>query len=523
MRDISSVARKKTTVLIVLDGWGYREATENNAISHARTPIWNGFLQNHPHTLVETSGMAVGLPDGQMGNSEVGHTTLGAGRVVYQSFTRMTKAIQDGDFFTNPAYCQAIDKAVSVGKAVHIFGLLSPGGVHSHEDHIFAMIKMAVQRGARSVYVHAFLDGRDTPPKSAAASIEAADKQLRVAGVGRVASLCGRYYAMDRDNRWNRVQLAYDLLTQAKAEHRAITALEGLQQAYARGETDEFVKPVVIAAANEEAVRVRDGDSVIFMNFRADRARELTHAFVDSVFDGFQRVLQPKLASFVMSTEYESSLAVPCAFEATNLNNSIGEYVSKLGLTQLRIAETEKYAHVTFFFSGGREECYAGEDRVLIPSPKVATYDLQPEMSAPELTERLVKEINSGKYDLIVCNYANGDMVGHTGIFAAAVKAAEAVDTCLGKVAQAIKESGAQCLITADHGNAEMMLDENNQPHTQHTVGPVPLIYLGPQKLSLAGNGTLADVAPTLLALMKLAQPPEMTGHSLAKCLVKAV
>ena len=510
-------AAKKTTVLIVLDGWGHRDATENNAIYHAHVPVWNGFLKNRPHTLIETSGMAVGLPEGQMGNSEVGHTTLGAGRVVYQSFTRMTKAIQDGDFFTNPAYCQAIDEAVSAGKAVHIFGLLSPGGVHSHEDHIFAMINMAIQRGSRRVYVHAFLDGRDTPPKSAAPSIEKADKQLRDAGVGRVASLCGRYYAMDRDNRWERVQLAYDLLTQAKAGHRAATALEGLQQAYARGETDEFVKPVVIAGAGEEAVCVCDGDSVIFMNFRADRAREITHAFVDKTFDGFSRAVQPKLARFVMSTEYEANLSIPCAFAATNLDNSLGEYVSKLGLTQLRIAETEKYAHVTFFFSGGREALYAGEDRVLIPSPKVATYDLQPEMSAPELTERLVQEIRSGRYDLIVCNYANGDMVGHTGIFAAAVKAAEAVDTCLGKVAQAIEESGAQCLITADHGNAEMMLDENNQPHTQHTVGPVSLIYLGPQKLSLAENGTLADVAPTLLALMKLAQPPEMTGHSLVK------
>ncbi len=510
-------ATKKTTVLIVLDGWGHRVETDNNAISHARTPVWDGFLKTRPHTTIGTSGMAVGLPDGQMGNSEVGHTTLGAGRVVYQNFTRMTKAIRDGDFFSNPAYCQAIDKAVSAKKPVHIFGLLSPGGVHSHEDHIFAMIKLATQRGAKQVYVHAFLDGRDTPPKSAAPSIETADNQLRAAGVGRVATLCGRYYAMDRDNRWDRVQLAYDLLTQAKAEHRAANATEGLREAYMRGETDEFVKPIVIATVGEEPVCVRDGDSVIFMNFRADRARELTHAFVDQDFSGFARNTKPALSSFVMSTEYESSLDLPCAFEASNLNNSLGEYVAALGLTQLRIAETEKYAHVTFFFSGGREECFAGEERVLIPSPQVATYDLQPEMSAPALTAHLVEDIKSGKYDLIVCNYANGDMVGHTGIFAAAVKAAEAIDICLGQVAQAIEASGAQCLVTADHGNVEMMLDENNEPHTQHTVGPVPLIYLGSRKLSLAENGTLADVAPTLLTLMGLSQPPEMTGRSLVK------
>ena len=508
---------KKTTVLVVLDGWGHRREVDNNAIHHAHTPVWDSFLANHPRTLIETSGMAVGLPEGQMGNSEVGHTTLGAGRIVYQNLTRISKAIQDGDFFSNPVYGAAIDKACAAGKALHIFGLLSPGGIHSHEEHIFAMIKLAVQRGAKQVYVHAFLDGRDTPPKSALASIEAADKQLRSAGVGRVASLCGRYYAMDRDNRWDRVLKAYELLTEGRSDYVAATAAEGLQQAYARGETDEFVKPVLIAAGNDKAALVSDGDSVIFMNFRADRAREITHAFVDETFAGFPRRCRPALSSFVMTTEYESDLAIPCAFATDNLNNSIGEYVAGKGLTQLRIAETEKYAHVTFFFSGGREECYAGEDRVLIASPKVATYDLQPEMSAPELTEKLVQAIRSGTYDLIVCNYANGDMVGHTGIFTAAVKAAEAVDLCLGKIAQAVHDTGADCLITADHGNLEMMLDNNDEPHTQHTVGPVNLIYLGGRALSFRENGTLADVAPTLLALMGLGQPPEMTGRSLVK------
>jgi 2,3-bisphosphoglycerate-independent phosphoglycerate mutase len=510
-------AARKTTVLIVLDGWGHRSETENNAIYHAATPVWDGLLAHCPHTLIETSGMAVGLPEGQMGNSEVGHMTLGAGRVVYQQLTRMDKAIADGDFFTNPAYCAAVDRAVQAGKAVHILGLLSPGGVHSHEHHILAMIQLAAQRGARQVYLHAFLDGRDTPPRSALPSIQAAERLLREKGVGRVASLCGRYFAMDRDNRWDRVQQAYDLLTLARAEHSAPTAEQGLEQAYGRGETDEFVKATVITGAGEVPVRIQDGDSVIFMNFRADRAREITHAFVDEDFRGFQRVVRPKLAAFVMSTEYEANLPLPVAFRNEDLSNSLGEYLASLGKTQLRIAETEKYAHVTFFFSGGREALYAGEERILVPSPKVATYDLQPEMSAPEVTEKLVAAIYGGHYDLIVCNYANGDMVGHSGIYSAALKAAEAVDQCLGRVVEAIRRSGSQCLITADHGNVEMMLDENHQPHTQHTVGPVDLVYVGEQSLSLGDGGTLADVAPTLLELMVIPPPAEMTGRSLVR------
>lgn len=508
---------QKTTVLIVLDGWGHRRETENNAIYHAHTPVWDGLLAHCPHTLIETSGLAVGLPEGQMGNSEVGHMTLGAGRVVYQQLTRMDKAIVDGDFFTNPAYCEAVDQAVKAGKAVHILGLLSPGGVHSHESHILAMVKLAAQRGARQVYLHAFLDGRDTPPQSALPSLLAADQLLRQQGLGRVASLCGRYFAMDRDNRWDRVQQAYDLLTQARAEYRATTAQQGLELAYGRDETDEFVKATVIAGAGEVPVRIQDGDSVIFMNFRADRAREITHAFVDEDFSGFNRQVRPKLATFVMSTEYEANLCLPVAFRNEDLTNSLGEYLARLGKTQLRIAETEKYAHVTFFFSGGREALYAGEERILVPSPKVATYDLQPEMSAPQVTDKLVAAIRSGKYDLIVCNYANGDMVGHSGIYSAALKAAAAVDQCLGKVVEAIRSTGSQCLVTADHGNAEMMLDENSQPHTQHTVGPVDLVYVGQQSLSLEDGGTLADVAPTLLELMLIPQPAEMTGRSLVR------
>jgi len=512
---MSADCPRKPLVLIILDGWGYREATDSNAIFHAQTPVWDSFLSGRPNTLIETSGMAVGLPEGQMGNSEVGHMTLGAGRVVYQNFTRMTKAISDGDFFSNSTYCEAVDKAQAAGKAVHILGLLSPGGVHSHEDHINAMVDLAVQRGAEKVFVHAFLDGRDTPPQSARPSLEKTDEKLRNAGVGRIASLCGRYYAMDRDNRWERVELAYDLLTQGRSDYVAADSVTGLQDAYERGENDEFVKPVVLAAEGEAPVMVEDGDSIIFMNFRADRAREISHAFVDKEFHGFERKVKRELSGFVMSTEYEGNLDAPCAFPAENLSNSLGEYLSGLGKSQLRIAETEKYAHVTFFYSGGREELYEGEERVLIPSPDVETYDMQPEMSAPEMTDRLVEEIKSGKHDVIVCNYANGDMVGHSGVYEAAVKAAETVDCCLQRIETAVKEAGGQCLITADHGNAEMMVDENNQAHTQHTVGPVSLIYLGERDLSLADGGTLADVAPTMLGLMELDQPAEMTGKNL--------
>jgi 2,3-bisphosphoglycerate-independent phosphoglycerate mutase len=505
-------SHKKPHALIILDGWGYREEPNDNAIAHANTPTWDKLWAEAPKTLISASGPDVGLPEGQMGNSEVGHMSLGAGRVVYQNISRIDKSIEDGSFFKNTAYTTAIDKAVNNGKAIHILGLLSPGGVHSHEDHILAMVELAAQRQAQHIYVHAFLDGRDTPPRSAQASLEKLEQKLQACG-GQIASIVGRYFAMDRDNRWDRVQLAYELLTEAKSEYQAHDAVSGLLAAYERGENDEFVAPTMI----NRAATINDGDSVIFMNFRSDRAREISRAFVDQNFDGFSRNKQPQLASFVTTTEYASNIKADCAYPPSKLTNSFGELMEKAGKTQLRIAETEKYAHVTFFFSGGREEEFANEDRILVPSPDVATYDLQPEMSAPEVTEKLVAAIKSGKYDTIICNYANGDMVGHTGVFEAAVKAAEAIDHALKKIIEAILEVGGDCLITADHGNCEQMQDyESGQKHTQHTTEHVPFIYVGPRKVNMRKQGgILADVAPTLLSLMALEQPAEMTGQSL--------
>ncbi|MCK5894601.1 MAG: 2,3-bisphosphoglycerate-independent phosphoglycerate mutase [Endozoicomonadaceae bacterium] len=509
---------RNTTALIILDGWGDRKETESNAIHAARTPTLDRLQQTCPHTLISSSGNDVGLPEGQMGNSEVGHMNLGAGRMVYQDLTRIDKAIQDGDFTLNPVLTDVIDHAVNQDKTVHIIGLLSPGGVHSHEDQIFAMINMAAARGSKAIYLHAFLDGRDTPPRSAAPSLAKADEQLKALGVGRIASLIGRYYAMDRDNRWDRVRCAYDLLTACKAMYTAENALAGLQAAYDREENDEFVKATAIIPSGATPAIIDDGDALIFMNFRADRAREITRAFVDEPFDGFVREQHPKLAGFVMLTRYAASIDARCAFPSEPLKNTLGEYMASLGKTQLRIAETEKYAHVTFFFSGGREAPYTGESRILIPSPDVATYDLQPEMSAPELTDQLIEAINSGDYDLIICNYANGDMVGHTGVFDAAVKAVECVDTCIARVVEAFEQNGGQCLITADHGNVEQMVDPSTgQAHTAHTCEKVPLIYVGPNHLTLTEGGVLSDLAPTLLALMDDEQPTEMTGHNLAQ------
>ncbi|GAB1255743.1 2,3-bisphosphoglycerate-independent phosphoglycerate mutase [Aurantivibrio plasticivorans] len=503
--------QKKPLLLIVLDGFGYSPAPKYNAIMTANTPTWDALWANKPHTLIHTSGMAVGLPEGQMGNSEVGHMTLGAGRVVYQNYTRINKAIEDGSFNTNPVYLEAIDKAVNAGKAVHIMGLLSPGGVHSHEEHIFAMIKLAASRGAKEIYLHASLDGRDMPPRSAEPSLAKADAVFKEVGVGRVATIVGRFYALDRDNRWDRVQAAYDVMVDGKAEYQANSAVEGLAAAYQRDENDEFVKPTVIG----DKVTINDGDSVIFMNFRPDRARQISQVFVNADFDQFP-ARKPAIAAFVQTTEYSSDLDAPIAFPPQSLENSMGDYLAKQGKTQLRIAETEKYAHVTFFFSGGQEDLYGGEDRELIPSPQVATYDLKPEMSAYEVTDKLVAAIESGKYDTIVCNYANCDQVGHTGDFDAAVKAVEVVDECLAKVIAASDNVGGELLITADHGNVEEMFDDaTGQPMTQHTTLPVPLVYVGGRDLSFNGEGSLADVAPTMLAMMGLAQPKEMTGKIL--------
>jgi 2,3-bisphosphoglycerate-independent phosphoglycerate mutase len=507
--------KRKPYVLIVLDGFGHREATDSNAILAANTPNWNRILKENANSLISGSGEDVGLPDGQMGNSEVGHVNLGAGRVVYQDFTRITKAIRDGDFFTNPVITATVDKAVAGGKAVHILGLLSPGGVHSHEDHIHAMVDLALQRGATRIYVHAFLDGRDTPPKSAEPSLAALEAKLTASGKGRIASIIGRYYAMDRDNRWDRVEQAYRLLTEGVGVRHCATAVEALQQSYAEGITDEFVKASVIAPAGSPPAFIGDGDAVVFMNFRADRAREITRAFVDDDFSGFDRKVRPVLAGYVMLTEYAASIKAPVAYTPEALTNTLGEYLARLGKTQLRIAETEKYAHVTFFFSGGREEPYAGETRILIPSPKVATYDLQPEMSAPEVTDKLVEAITSQQFDVLVCNYANGDMVGHTGVFSAAVKAVEALDACLGRLYAAIKSVDGEMLITADHGNVEQMSDpETGQAHTAHTCEFVPLVYIG-RPASIDAGGVLSDVAPTLLSLMGLPVPAEMTGRVL--------
>ncbi len=504
----------KPLVLIILDGFGHSDSPEFNAIHAANTPVYDRLRATQPHGLISGSGMDVGLPDGQMGNSEVGHMNLGAGRVVYQDFTRVTKAIRDGEFFANPAICSAVDKAVAAGKAVHILGLLSDGGVHSHQDHLVAMAELAAQRGAEKIYLHAFLDGRDTPPKSAQSSIELLDATFARLGKGRIASLVGRYFAMDRDNRWDRVEQAYRLIVDGVAEYRATSAVDGLNAAYARGESDEFVKATAIG----EAVRVEDGDAVVFMNFRADRARELTRTFVEPDFKEFQRARVPQLAGFVMLTQYAASIPAPAAFAPEALTNVLGEYLAKNGKTQLRIAETEKYAHVTFFFSGGREEPFEGEERILIPSPQVATYDLQPQMSAPEVTDRIVDAIENQRYDVIIVNYANGDMVGHTGVFGAAVKAVECLDQCVGRIVAALDKVGGEALLTADHGNVEQMEDAmTGQAHTAHTCEPVPFIYIGKRNVRLREGGVLADVAPTMLTLLDMPVPAEMTGRSIVE------
>ncbi len=498
-------------LLLILDGFGYREDPDHNAISMARKPNFDRLWRDYPHTLINASEMSVGLPHGQMGNSEVGHLNIGAGRIVYQELTRVDVAIQDGSFNTNPAFTQAIAQAQQHGRALHILGLLSPGGVHSHEDHLHAMLELAAHSGLKKIYIHAFLDGRDTPPRSAENSLQRLQDKCSALGAGRIATIVGRFFAMDRDNRWDRVQQAYDLITQGKAAFHAATATDGLQLAYARDENDEFVKATVIG----DSVAMQDGDTAVFMNFRADRARELTRALTDNAFDGFTRARFPKLAGFVTLSSYGEDFHLPSAFAPGSIANGFGEYISGLGLKQLRIAETEKYAHVTYFLNGGKEHPYPGEERIMVPSPKVETYDLQPEMSAFEVTDKLEKAICSGHYQAIICNYANGDMVGHSGNLEAAIKAIEALDTCIGRVVSTMQQCGGEVLITADHGNAEQMLDRTtHQAHTAHTLNLVPFLYIG-RKARIADTGALQDIAPTLLSMMGLPQPKEMTGKPL--------
>jgi len=516
-----TAAPPRPVLLLILDGFGYRAETDWNAIAHADAPNWRRLLATYPHTLIDTHGLRVGLPDGQMGNSEVGHMNIGAGRIVYQDLTRIDAALADGSFAENPAFVDLFSKLAKSGRRLHVMGLISEGGVHSHESHVFALLRIAAGAGVQKIAVHAFLDGRDTPPMSAGASLarlKAVLAEVRAAhGVeARIATLSGRYYAMDRDRRWERVELAYRAIAEAESELRATDAAAALAAAYARGETDEFVRPTVL----EGATPVADGDGVIFMNFRADRARELSQAFVVDDFDGFKRARKIALAGFVTLAEYAADLPVSAvAYPPQSMAGTLGETLAARGFTQLRIAETEKYAHVTFFFNGGREEPFPGEDRILVPSPKVPTYDLKPEMSLPEVTDRLVEAIGSGRYDVIVCNIANPDMVGHTGVFEAAVKAVEAVDVALGRIEAAVRAVGGEMLVTADHGNLELMRDPvTGEPHTQHTVGPVPLVYVG-RPARLREGGALLDIAPTVLSMIGQPKPPEMTGESLIEWL----
>ena len=507
------MSRPKPVLLLILDGWGHREETAHNAIALADCPNWRRLLTDYPHSLVDTHGLSVGLPDGQMGNSEVGHMNIGAGRIVYQDLTRIDAAIADGSFARNAGLLSACAAVRDNHRSLHVFGLLSPGGVHSHENHILAMIDLAAASGVSKIAVHAFLDGRDTPPRSARASLERLEAKCAEHPGAHVASVTGRYYAMDRDQRWDRLSRAWDAIVDARADGRhAVSALAALEAAYARDENDEFVQPTVI----DGAAPIADGDAVIFMNFRADRARQLSRAFVEADFDGFPRSRTPNLSAFVSLTEYAADLPVTAiAYPAQSMVNTLGEVLATQGLSQLRIAETEKYAHVTFFFSGGREPTFAGEERILVPSPKVATYDLQPEMSLPELTARLVEAIRGQRFDFIVCNVANADMVGHSGIESAAIKAAEAIDVALGQITAAVRACGGEMLVTADHGNLEQMVDDDGEPHTQHTVGPVPLVYVG-RRANLR-SGALRDLAPTVLGLMEITQPAEMSGHNLVE------
>jgi 2,3-bisphosphoglycerate-independent phosphoglycerate mutase len=505
---------KKPVMLIVLDGWGIGKEYRGNAIKLAKTPNFDRLLKIYPNTELEASGLAVGLPEGQMGNSEVGHLNIGSGRIVYQELTKITKSIEDGDFFKKKEFLDAIDNAKKNNSKLHIMGLVSDGGVHSHNTHLYAILELCKRQGFKDVFIHAFLDGRDVPPTIGKKHLQELQEKIEEIGVGRIATVSGRYYAMDRDKRWERTKLAYDALVLGEGK-KDESPTDAVQKSYDEGINDEFIIPTVITDNGEPITTIDSGDSIIFFNFRPDRARQITRAIVDENFDGFER--EKKVNTFfVTMTEYDKTIEnVHIAFKPEKPENTLGEYISSLGLNQLRIAETEKYAHVTFFFNGGREEPYKNEDRALIPSPKVATYDLKPEMSAIEVKDEVLNRLNMDKYDLIILNFANSDMVGHTGVVEATVKAVETVDSCLGEIVDLLIKKDGKALITADHGNAEMLINEkDNSPITAHTTNKVPLILVGDKNAKLK-EGILADLAPTLLDLMGLKKPNEMTGKSL--------
>ncbi len=505
---------KKLVMLAILDGWGINDKEEGNAVKMAKTPNLDTIMKQYPNTKIKTSGLDVGLPEGQMGNSEVGHTNIGAGRIVYQELTRITKSIQDGDFFEKKEFLDAIKYCKKQDSDLHLYGLLSDGGVHSHNSHLYALLELCKKQDFKNVYVHCFLDGRDTPPASGEGYIVELEEKMKELGVGKIASIMGRYYAMDRDKRWERVELAYNAL--AKGEGlKATSAVDAIEGAYQREEFDEFVKPTVIVENDKPIATIKQNDSVIFFNFRPDRAREITRVFVDKNFDGFEKKFL--YVNYVCMTQYDETMPnVEVAFKPEKIENTFGEYISKKGYTQLRIAETEKYAHVTFFFNGGNEVKYEGEDRILVNSPKVATYDLQPEMSAYEVTDKVVDVIRKRLDDVIILNFANCDMVGHTGVLEAAVKAVETVDECIGKIVDEVIRQNGVILITADHGNAEQMIDyTTGDPFTAHTTNPVPLIVAGMGENISLKEGRLADLAPTMLDIMGEEKPSEMTGESL--------
>jgi len=511
-----SDARHRPVALVILDGWGINDVCQGNAACQAETPNLDALLSAYPSTRIGASGGDVGLPEGQMGNSEVGHLNIGSGRIVYQDLTRIGKSIEDGSFSDNPVLGEAMEKIREKGGKLHLMGLLSDGGVHSHNTHLYALVEMGKRFGIDDICVHAFMDGRDTPPKSGIDYLAQLEEKLAEIGAGRIATVIGRYFAMDRDNRWDRVERAYRAMTEGEGKP-ASDAAEAIGDAYSEGQTDEFVEPRIVRRQGAPAGMVEDGDGIVFFNFRSDRAREVTRAFTAKDFDGFARQEVPDLSAYVCMSEYDETFDLPVAFPPETYPEILGEVLGAAGKTQLRIAETEKYAHVTFFFNGGREKPFPGEERVLIPSPKeVATYDQKPEMSAPEVTDELIRRIGEDKYDVIVLNYANPDMVGHTGILPAAIRAMEAVDECIGRVVDAVLEAGGRLIITADHGNCEQMVDGKGEPHTAHTARPVPLILVDPdRRQARLRAGILADIAPTILDLLGLEKPAVMSGRSL--------